>query len=369
MQSNKRIVLTGGGSAGHVTPNLAIVSELRKRNFEIFYIGSKNGIEKGIVERHNIPFFSITTGKIKRYMSLSNLSTPLSVIKGIIEAKKILKEQKINIVFSKGGYVAVPVVIAAHQLKIPVISHEADFTPGLANKLATPFSTIVCTNFEETAKMIKNNKGIYTGCPIRSELLNGDINTAKNILNFNNDKPIILILGGSLGSNFINTMIRENLDLLLKDFNIIHSTGIGKLDTSYQTKIDSNTYNYKYNNYKQYELIRDELPHFYKISDLIISRAGANVIFELLSLKKPNLLIPLGLNASRGDQILNANSFKSHGFSEVIFEEEYHKNKQLLFDKLYKLYEDKKYYIKNMQNATLINSNEKICDIIEKYVN
>lgn len=369
MQSNKKIALTGGGTAGHVTPNLALIPELKKRNYDIIYIGSKDGIEKGIVERHNIPFFAISSGKIRRYFSLENLSTPFNVIKGISEAKKILKEQKVEILFSKGGYVAVPVVIAAHQLKIPVISHEADFTPGLANKLATPFSTVVCTNFIETSKMIKKNKGIYTGCPIRPSLLDGDVNTAKKFLNFDNDKPIILIIGGSLGSNFINTMIRENLDILLKNYNIVHSTGIGKLDTNYQTKLDNNEIKYKYNSYKQFELIRDELSHIYKISDIIISRAGANVIFELLALKKPNLLIPLGLNASRGDQILNAKSFKYQGFSEVLYEEEYKNDKSVFINKINELYYNKNLYINNMNNATIINSNIKICDIIDKYSN
>ena len=355
-----KICLTGGGTAGHVTPNIALVPTLQKRNFDIIYIGSKNGIEKGIVEENNIPFFSITSDKLRRYHDIKNLFMPINVIKGIFEAKKILKEQNVDIIFSKGGFVAVPVVIAAKFLKIPVVSHEADFTMGLANKIATPFSNKVCTNFIETSQMIKHNKGIYTGCPIRSELFKGNKENAFNTYSFKEKKPILLIVGGSLGSVFINNLIRENLTTLLKTYNIIHSCGKGKID---ETLVN------KYDGYRQTEMITTTLPDVFDASDFIISRAGANLCFEILALKKPNLLIPLSKRASRGDQILNANSFKKQGFSEVLFEEDAEQNKNLFLEKLGYLQNNKNFFIENMNSASIQNANEKIVDIIEETLN
>ena len=361
--SNKKIALTGGGTAGHVTPNIALAEELKNNNYDIIYIGTNDGMEKGIVIRNNIPFYSISSGKLRRYFSIDNFKTPFSVIKGFFDAKKILKEQKVNIVFSKGGYVSVPVVIAAHFLKIPVISHEADFTPGLANKISIPFSDIICTNFRETADMVKNHKGKYTGCPIRSKILCGDKEKAKTYFNFKEEKPVMLIIGGSLGSVNLNNMVRENLQELMSKFNIIHSCGNGKIDYNYQEVTNDNII-YKYDSYRQYELITDNLPDVYAYSDLIVTRAGANVMFEILALKKPNLLIPLGLNASRGDQILNAQSFKKQGYSDYLLEDEYNKDKSLFIKKINDIMINKKTYIFNMMNSEAFNACKKIVDIL-----
>ena len=363
--SNKKIALTGGGTAGHVTPNIALAEELKNKNFDIIYIGTNDGMEKGIVIKNNIPFFSISSGKFRRYFSIENFKTPFFVIKGFFDSIKILREQKVNIVFSKGGYVSVPVVVAAHFLKIPVISHEADFTPGLANKINIPFSNFICTNFKETAKMIKNGKGIYTGCPIRKKLLNGNYNNAKELFNFKENKPVLLIIGGSLGSVNLNNIIRENLQELMKKFNIIHSCGKGKIDYNYQEGENENAI-YKYDSYRQYELITDNLADVYAYSDIIVARAGANVIFELLALKKPNLLIPLGLNASRGDQILNAKSFKDSGYSDYLLEEEYEKDKKLFINKIDTLFNNKQKYIDNMNKSEATNATELIINIIFK---
>ena len=353
----KKIALTGGGTAGHITPNLALIPELKKRGFDIIYIGSSNGMEKEIVERRNIPFFGITADKLRRYIDFKNFFMPANVVKGIGEAIKILKDNKVNVIFSKGGFVSVPVVIAAARLRIPVISHEADFTPGLANKIATPLSKKVCCNFEETLKLL-GKKGVFTGCPIRKELLSGNKKRGLGFLNFNNDKPILFVTGGSLGSKYINDLIRNNIDEILKEFNVVHSCGKGKLDN----KINRD-------GYRQFELLTTELPDVFAATDLVVSRAGANVIFELLALKKPNLLIPLSTKASRGDQILNANSFMRKKYSVVLLEEDQDAHPELFFKKLNELKNRKDEIIANMKNSTEINAINHICDLIEEYIN
>lgn len=350
----KKIALTGGGTAGHINPNLALVPELKKRGFDVVYIGSNSGMDKKIVEKRGIPFFGITADKLRRYLDFKNLMMPFNVLKGINEAKKILKENKVDIVFSKGGFVAVPVVIAANKLKIPIVSHEADFTPGLANKIAIPLSVKVCCNFYETTKYLKG-KGVWTGCPIRSEILNGDKQKGLDILNFKNNKPIIFVTGGSLGSKYINDLIRNNIEKITKDFNVIHSCGKDKLDNSINVE-----------GYQQFELLTYDLPDVYAATDYVISRAGANVIFELLALKKPNLLIPLSLRASRGDQILNAKSFLDKNYSLVLLEEDQDKNPDLFFKKLKELVDRKDDMIKTMSNATENDAINNICNLIEE---
>ena len=361
-----KIALTGGGTLGHITPNIALVPTLKNKNYDIIYIGSKNEKEKGIVLKNNIPFFGIDCDKLRRYIDIKNLMMPINVIKGIKQSIDILKKEKVNIVFSKGGYVALPVVIAASFLKIPVISHEADYTIGLANRISLPFSTKICTNFKETSETLPKSKGIYTGCPIRSELLNGDKNIAKNYFNFKSNKPILLVIGGSLGSVYINNLIRNNLNELLKKFNIIHSCGVNKIDYNYKTQKNAIGYD-KIDGYRQIEIIKDMLKDIYAYSDIIISRAGANIIFEILALSKPNLLIPLSKRASRGDQILNANSFKNQSFSVVLTEEEQNQNEKLFLEKLTNLYDNRNFYINSMKHSHLLNSNEKICEIISMY--
>ena len=352
----KKIALTGGGTAGHITPNLSLIPELKKRSFDIIYIGSHNGMEKEIIEKKDIPFFGITADKLRRYLDVKNFLMPANVIKGIREATKVLKENKVDVIFSKGGFVSVPVVVAATRLKIPVISHEADFTMGLANKIAAPLSKKVCCNFEETAKAL-GKKGVFTGCPIRKELLSGNKKRGLEFLGFKNDKPILFVTGGSLGSKYINDLIRNNLDELLKEMYIVHSCGKGKLDK-----------NVNVNGYRQFELLTTELPDIFAASDFVISRAGANVIFEILALKKPNLLIPLSTKASRGDQILNANSFMKKNYSVVLLEEDQDANPTLFFKKLNELKERKDEMIASMNNSTEINAIKNISDIIEKEV-
>lgn len=351
--SKYKIIMTGGGTAGHVTPNLALVPSLQEEGFEIKYIGSKDGIEKEIITSNNIPYYGISSGKLRRYFDIKNFTDPFKVIKGIHEARKILSKEKPDVIFSKGGFVTVPVVIAASMKKIPVIAHESDITPGLANKLASPFCDKLCVTFRESLQFVKNNKGVLTGSPIRKEILSGSKLKGKEICGFKNDKDIILIMGGSLGSKVINDNIRKNIDNILKDNNIIHICGKGNIDESLK-KLDG---------YKQFEYVSDELKDLMQSADYIISRAGANSIFEFLALKKPTLLIPLSKNASRGDQILNANSFKKEGFSLVMQEEEL--QEKGILDGIKMLKESKQDLIKNMNESKLNDGVKEIINVIK----
>lgn len=310
------IVFTGGGSAGHVTPNLAIIPLLRERikdaELDIHYIGSENGIEKEILEKYpDIKYHGVRTGKLRRYFSWKNFTDPFRVIGGYFDAKKLMKSIRPIMVFSKGGFVSVPVVAAAHAYKIPVVSHESDLTPGLANKIAARYATKICTTFPDTLKYLPKGIGVCTGSPIRPELFDGNASRARSRYGFD-DKPVILTMGGSLGSIILNNALRENLPELVKKYNIIHLCGKGNLDEKCEKYSSS---------YKQYEFISEELPDALALADLIVSRAGSNAIHEFLALHKPMLLIPLSAAASRGDQILNAESFEKRGFAIVLKEE------------------------------------------------
>ncbi len=307
----KKILLTGGGTAGHVTPNLALIPKLIEAGYEIKYVGSYDGIEKKLIEEVGVDYSGISSGKLRRNITLKNLSSPIKVFKGYLEAKKIIKEYKPDVVFSKGGYVSVPIVIAADKKGIPVIIHESDITPGLANRIAFPHATKVCHNFPETVKFIPKEKSIHTGSPIREELFLGDKQKGLEYCGFWGDKPTIMVIGGSLGAASVNKLVRQALPTLLKKYQIVHICGKDKLD---ETLLDIE-------GYKQFEYVNEELKDLFAMSDLIISRAGANTICEIVALKKLSILIPLPANASRGDQILNAESYKNQGFCEVIEEE------------------------------------------------
>ena len=347
-----KIIMTGGGTAGHVTPNLALVPKLKENGFEIKYIGSTNGIEKEIIQKNNIPYFAISSGKLRRYFDVKNFTDPFKVMKGIMQAYRILSKEKPDDVFSKGGFVAVPVVIAATMKKIPVVAHESDMTPGLANKLSAPFCDKLCVTFRESLKYIKDNKGVLTGSPIREEILKGNKEKGKEFCGFNDNKEILFIMGGSLGSKLINEEIRKNLERLLEKFNIIHICGKGNIDTSLNKK----------KGYKQFEYVTEELPDLMKAADYIISRAGANSIFEFLALKKPTLLIPLSKKASRGDQILNSKSFEKEGYSLMIEEENLVGD--ALYNKILELKNRKDELIKNMENSDSKNGVESIVNIL-----
>lgn len=350
----KRIILTGGGTAGHVTPNIALLPGLKELGYDIHYIGSYNGIEKSLIEQFGIPYHGIASGKLRRYFSLQNFTDPFRVLKGFGEAKKLIKTLKPDVIFSKGGFVSVPVVVAGKQCQVPTIIHESDMTPGLANKLAIPSATKVCCNFPETLLHLPKEKAVLTGSPIRQELLTGSREAALKFSGLKNHKPVILIIGGSLGSVIVNNAVRAILPELLKSFQIIHLCGKGKVDESL-SHLDG---------YVQFEYIQDELKDLFALADIVISRAGANAICELLALHKPNLLIPLSANASRGDQILNARSFERQGYSIVLEEEEL--SDSVLRDAIQKLYNDKDAYIARMKESKQGDSIQTILDLIQE---
>lgn len=352
----KQIVLTGGGTAGHVTPNIALLPTLRAAGYHISYIGSREGIEKKLMEAQKIPYYGISSGKLRRYFDWKNFTDPFRVIKGFAEASSLMKKLKPDIVFSKGGFVSVPVVMAARRHHIPVICHESDLTPGLANRLSIPSATKICCNFPETLSHLPEGKAVLTGCPIRRELMEGKKAAALTLTGFLPDKPVLMVMGGSLGAAAVNQAVRDALPELLKDWQIVHLCGKGKLDeTLRHTK-----------GYVQYEYIQNELPDLFALCDLVISRAGANAICELLALRKPTLLIPLPAKASRGDQILNARSFERQGFSMVIEEEQL--NKEALLQAVAHLSQHRSDYITAMEQCPQTDPIAAILSLIEETV-
>lgn len=352
----KRIILTGGGTAGHVTPNIALLPRLKELGYDIHYIGSYTGIEKDLIKQFEIPYHGISSGKLRRYFSVQNFTDPFRVLKGFREANKLIKELKPDVIFSKGGFVSVPVVMAGKRRHVPTIIHESDMTPGLANKISIPSATKVCCNFPETLEHLPKEKAVLTGSPIRQELLEGSRSAALEFCGLTDDKPVILIIGGSLGSVAVNNAVRSVLPELLKDFHVIHLCGKGKMDDSLKSL----------KGYVQFEYIQNQLKDLFALTDVVISRAGANAICELLALHKPNLLIPLSANASRGDQILNARSFERQGFSIVLEEEEL--NKDTLLDFIHKLYQHRNTYIDAMKHSSQQDSINTIINLIQEAV-
>lgn len=353
LMKTKKIVLTGGGTAGHVTPNIALLPHLKEAGYDISYIGSYDGIEKKLISDFDIPYYGIATGKFRRYLDVKNLTDPFRVIKGFGEARKYLKKIQPDVIFSKGGFVSVPVVRAAASLHIPCIIHESDMTPGLANKLCIPAAKKVCCNFPETMAMLPKDKAVLTGSPIREELAKGNKIAALDFCNFTANKPVIMVIGGSLGAASVNKAVREALPKLLEDFQVVHICGKDKIDNMLLDQ----------KGYVQFEYIKAELKDLFAMADVVISRAGANSICELLALKKPNLLIPLSANSSRGDQILNAKSFESQGYSMVIDDDNL--SADLLTEKVLELYFTRQTYIDAMSKSNQLSSIKTIMRLIE----
>ncbi len=352
----KKIVLTGGGSAGHVTPNIALLPALREAGFEITYMGSYDGIEKKLIGDFDLPYVGISTGKFRRYLDIKNVTDPFRVMKGFSEARKFLKSYRPDVVFSKGGFVSVPVVRAAASLKIPCLIHESDMTPGLANKLCIPVAQKVCCNFPETLKLLPEDKAVLTGSPIREELSHGNKLAGLDFCGFSANMPVVMVIGGSLGAANVNKIVREALPSLLTDFQVVHLCGKGKMDN-----LLLNT-----PRYKQFEYIKDELKDLFAMADVVISRAGANAICELLALKKPNILIPLPASSSRGDQLLNAQSFASQGFSLVLTEDDL--TPELLAEKTREVYLSRQTYCDAMSKSSQMDSARTILELIQSAV-
>ena len=304
----KKIVMTGGGTGGHVTPNLALIPRLQADGWEIHYIGAANSIEQQLISAvPGVKFYCVSVGKLRRYFDPKNFSDPFRVIKGVAQATRIIRRIKPDVVFSKGGFVSVPVVYGAHFNHVPVVTHESDLTPGLANKLCLPFASAQCCTFPEAVKYAKG-KGVYTGTPLRPEIFEGDRERGLKAFGLNANLPVLMVVGGSSGAQAINECVREALPQLTQGFQVLHLCGRGNLSDRLAGS----------KNYVQVEYLDREMADAYACADVLISRAGSNSLCEILALKKPALLIPYPMGASRGDQILNAESFEKRGLSRVM---------------------------------------------------
>ncbi len=360
----KKIVLTGGGTAGHVTPNIAILDKLKELDYEIHYIGQRNSVEERLIrqlpEKYEVKFHRISAGKLRRQKGFKNAAKNFAdlfkVAIGTFEARQAISNIEPNIIFSKGGFVAVPVVLAGKLSGVPIVIHESDMTPGLTNKIALRFAEDVCVSFDETSYYIKkmyDKDAIITGTPVRREILKGDKVHGRKICNFKDEeKTTLLVMGGSTGSQFINGVVRDCIkDGLFDDFNVMHIVGPGNLDNGFSAT-----------NYIQFEYLNNELPDIMAYADLVITRAGANTIFEMLSLRKPSLLIPLSRKVSRGDQIDNAKSFSSKGYSSVLQEDDV--TKESLVEAIGELNKNKEEYIRNMDKSNISDITGKIVSVI-----
>ena len=350
----KRIVFTGGGTAGHVTPNLAILEQMDRKEWEVHYVGTADGMERGLIEgRPGITYHAVSSGKLRRYFDWKNFTDPFRVLKGAGQAHSLMRKIRPAVVFSKGGFVTVPVVAGAWLARVPVILHESDITPGLANKLAMPFASMVCTSFPETAEHMHNKKVLHTGSPVRRSLLTGDRKKGLALSHLTGKKPVLMIMGGSTGAQAVNEAVDAALDEILAHFDIIHIRGKENLKPQLTQK-----------GYKQYDYVTDDLMHLMAASDIVLSRAGANAIFEFLALKRPMLLIPYPLGASRGDQILNAKSFAKQGYAEMLMQEDVTTDR--LVTSLRQIYRNRRGYIANMKKAGDRDTVGRIVEAIEE---
>lgn len=330
----KRIVLTGGGTAGHVSPNQALIPLLLKDGWDIHYIGTKAGIERSLIEpMQGVSYHAVSTGKLRRYFDWKNFSDPFRVIAGMFQSFSIIRKLKPSIVFSKGGFVSVPVVVGAALCGVPVVMHESDITPGLANKLCKPFSKAICTTFPECAKLL-GSKGVLTGTPLRRQIFSGSREKGLAMTGFDGSRPVLMMIGGSLGAQTVNAVLREALPALTEKYDVLHVCGRGNLDASLENMAG----------YKQFEYLSDELPDAFACADIMLSRAGSNSLSELMALRKPALLIPY--HSGRGDQVLNANSLKARGLAHVMIQSDM--NAQSLAKAIDALYADRELLVQRL---------------------
>lgn len=305
----RNIVLTGGGTAGHVTPNMALIDVLQQEGWHIDYVGSVDGVEKDMIGALGVPFHAVSSGKLRRYFSWKNALDPFKILWGIVQSYFLLRRLKPDVVFSKGGFVAFPVVVGAWLHRISVVAHESDMTPGLANRLSYPFVRTICVNFPATKSHFKRQtKVVVTGTPIRKQLFQGTREQGLALCGFNEKKPCLLVVGGSQGAQTLNACVREALTILCTRFQVIHLCGKGKIDFGLVGQPG----------YCQFEYAKEELADLFAASELVISRAGANALCEILALEKPHVLVPLSPQASRGDQVENARYFEQQGLSVVV---------------------------------------------------
>ena len=354
MAEKKKIILTGGGTAGHVTPHLALIPKLQEKGYEIHYFGTEDGIEHTMINRlDGVTYHSVKSGKLRRYHDWKNFTDPFRVLAGAFEAKREIKKLRPDVCFSKGGFVAVPVVWGAWRAHVPILCHESDLTPGLANKLSARFATRIVTTFPECAEAL-GPKAEMVGTPMRPELFAGNRETGRKIAGFSDDKPILLMTGGSLGAQSINKVLRESLEDLLPQMNIIHICGKGNLDQGLLNTPG----------YAQFEFVTEELPHLFAAADAVLSRAGSNSLCELQALKKPMLLIPYPMGASRGDQILNAESYRKRGLALVLSQDQM--NRETLVKSIQELFEKKDQLISALNNAPTVDGTDRVLELIEE---
>lgn len=352
------IVFTGGGTAGHVAPNLALIPEFQKKGWKIAYIGTADGIEKGMLTDISIPFYSIQSGKLRRYLSIKNLTDPLKIVWGMIQAFYLLRKIKPDVVFSKGGFVAFPVVVGAWFNRIPVVAHESDLSPGLANRLSIPFINTICLTFESGKKYFKRQKKIvHTGTPIREQLFQGQSQQGLQRCGFLDNKPCLLILGGSMGASSINKVIRAALPQITPLFHVIHICGRGKIDSALEG----------IEGYKQFEYVNKGIEDLYAAASFVISRSGANSLYEILALQKPHILIPLSAKISRGDQVQNAAYFKQMGVSLVIDDDILETD--ILLKQLNILLKDHVLIASKLKQLNIHSGTQKITAVIEEQIN
>jgi len=351
----KKILLTGGGTAGHVTPNIALLPGLKNMGFDIHYAGTRKGMERELVAKAGVAYHCISAGKLRRYFDFKNFTDIFKIALGFLQSLILMIKLRPSIVFSKGGFVSCPVVWAAWLTGVPVIIHESDITPGLANKLSMPFAKKICFSFPETEAHLPSAKREATGLPVRDELLRGDARRGRELCGFEDGKPVIMVIGGSLGAQAVNEAVRGALDKLLDGFNVCHICGKGGKAPGSRK------------GYCQFEYVGEELPDIFAMADMVISRAGATALFELLALRKPALLIPLGTAASRGDQILNARSFEKQGYAGVLLQDGL--NGAVLAENVYCFYNKRYEYINAMNRAEAGNAAEKVLEVIKRLVN
>ena len=350
----KRIVLTGGGTAGHVSPNQALIPLLIEEGWEIHYVGTKAGIERTLIEpMQGVTYHAVSSGKLRRYFDWKNFTDPFRVIAGMFQSFSIIRRLKPSIVFSKGGFVSVPVVVGAAMCGVPVVMHESDITPGLANKLCKPFAKSVCTTFPECAKLL-GAKGVLTGTPLRAQIFSGERSKGLSLAGFDGTKPVMMMIGGSLGAQTVNAVLRESLPALTEKYDVLHVCGKGNMDASLEGMAG----------YRQFEYLSEELPDAFACADIVLSRAGSNSLSELMALKKPALLIPY--HSGRGDQVLNANSLNARGLAHVMIQSDM--NAQSLPAAIDALYADKDLLIQRLSALDDADGTKAVLDQIHKFM-
>lgn len=350
----KRIVLTGGGTMGHVTPHLAIIPKLLEAGYDIHYVGTANGMEAPKMQSvEGVTYHAVKSGKLRRYFSWQNFTDVFRVIAGAFQSAHLMGKLKPDVVFSKGGFVAVPVVVGAWFHRIPVLCHESDLTPGLANKLCKPFAKRFATTFPECAEAL-GSKAEMTGTPLRPELFAGSREKGLSFLGFDGKKPVLLMMGGSSGAQAVNTALRGALGTLTETFDIAHICGKGNLDASLEGTPG----------YTQVDFLDADLPDVLACTDMVLSRAGANALCEFQALCRPMLLVPYPKGASRGDQILNAQSLQKRGLCHILYQE--NMTPETLIQAIAETWEDRDTLTENLRNAPPADGSARVLELIEE---